>query len=85
MSALNKVFLSPSSLLDSSCYSSDEAREPIGPQWTPSIFDSDPSYIFLNCGNSLIVTLGSLRQIERLSLLQLLSSHLDQLYLDLST
>ena len=59
MSALNKVFLSPTSLLDSSCYSSEEIREPLGPQWTPSIFDSDPDYIYLNYWNHIMSHSGS--------------------------
>lgn len=51
MSGFNKAFLSPSSILDSSCYSADVVCEPRRHLWIPSVFDSDTNYVYISCEN----------------------------------
>lgn len=51
MSAFNKGIISPSSLLDSSCYSAGATSEPTGPLWIPSVFDSDSNYVYIDLKN----------------------------------
>ena len=49
MSTVNNTIISPSSILDSSCYSAGDVYQSAGPLWIPSVFDSETDYVYVNC------------------------------------